>query len=414
MIYLENKVGLAGNLGNFTFPIEDQSLVSVSETQAHSGGKSIRLVGKSGSNSTEFELLDENGNSLDLDFNPEHKYYISAAAYQDTAVGETHLMWPSRTAVFEPLNIQYGAWTVTRAIVQQLRGSGSTSPVFYFVNGGDVGYVYLDSLVIADLTEAYGVGYEPDEKTLFREITERWWDYLYLPDPAPLPVENLTATKTDSAIELSWSKSKYAESYAIYENGIRIDRVTTTTASIGGNLVAARTFEVRAEGSSGIAEGAFITICGLITDRTISDVLRWKELQAKGWAGMTSDEQSEWLAGMKGAYNATDLNRVGETILKIRDRMESYGYSVSVNAKTDWAMSDIPTPAQMVEYLWAVCKMRQSIPVFSTTPNAPNDMEKLTYAEANDIEKILLDITLILDLIAEGWYQSNEVYSGEV
>lgn len=34
---------------------------------------------------------------------------------------------------------------------------------------------------------------------------------------------------------------------------------------------------------------------GLITDRTQSNVLRLKELAAKGWSGMTADEQAEWL-----------------------------------------------------------------------------------------------------------------------
>lgn len=52
----------------------------------------------------------------------------------------------------------------------------------------------------------------------------------------------------------------------------------------------------------------------LITNRTQADVERVKALAAKGFAGMTAAEQAEWLAGMKGAYNAADLNRV-ETAL---------------------------------------------------------------------------------------------------
>lgn len=34
---------------------------------------------------------------------------------------------------------------------------------------------------------------------------------------------------------------------------------------------------------------------GLVTDRTQANVSRLKELAAKGWSGMTADEQSEWL-----------------------------------------------------------------------------------------------------------------------
>lgn len=39
----------------------------------------------------------------------------------------------------------------------------------------------------------------------------------------------------------------------------------------------------------------------LVTDRTAADVTRWRVLREKGLAGMTTDELTEWLAGMKGA-----------------------------------------------------------------------------------------------------------------
>ena len=45
----------------------------------------------------------------------------------------------------------------------------------------------------------------------------------------------------------------------------------------------------------------------LVTDRTQADVERVRELAAKGFAAMTAAERAEWLAGMKGAYNAADL-----------------------------------------------------------------------------------------------------------
>ena len=52
----------------------------------------------------------------------------------------------------------------------------------------------------------------------------------------------------------------------------------------------------------------------LITNRTQSDVTRWRTLHDKGWGGMTAGEKTEWFAGVKGAYNAADLNRVGEAM----------------------------------------------------------------------------------------------------
>ena len=64
----------------------------------------------------------------------------------------------------------------------------------------------------------------------------------------------------------------------------------------------------------------------LITDRTRDDAQRWAELAAKGWMGMSAVEQAEWSAGMKGAYNATDLNRVTAAMDYINEQLEGYGY----------------------------------------------------------------------------------------
>lgn len=74
----------------------------------------------------------------------------------------------------------------------------------------------------------------------------------------------------------------------------------------------------------------------LITDRTAADVARVHELAVKGYAGMTVAELAEWLAGMKGAYNAVDLNRVGTALNYLRDRLTGgYGRDITWQAKTE-------------------------------------------------------------------------------
>ena len=52
--------------------------------------------------------------------------------------------------------------------------------------------------------------------------------------------------------------------------------------------------------------------------------------------------------------------------------------------------------------------------MMQTTPPVPNDMEKLTYQEANDIEKILEDIDRLLTDAAQAWFYSGDLYAGEV
>lgn len=65
----------------------------------------------------------------------------------------------------------------------------------------------------------------------------------------------------------------------------------------------------------------------LITDRTQADVNRALALSAKGWAAMTAAEREEFAAGMKGTYNATDLNRVNAAMEYLDTRLKAMGYT---------------------------------------------------------------------------------------
>lgn len=155
-------------------------------------------------------------------------------------------------------------------------------------------------------------------------------------------------------------------------------------------------------------------LLNLITDRTQADVDRVKALAKKGWAGMTDAENAEWSAGLKGAYNATDLNRVGSAVSYVAGRLNSCGLALTVSPKIDWMVRDIPTPAQMAAYLADVGKIRAALAVYGTTPETPADMEKLTYIEANNIEQILLDVDALVTNMSAAYYYTGELYSGEI
>lgn len=155
-------------------------------------------------------------------------------------------------------------------------------------------------------------------------------------------------------------------------------------------------------------------IDSLITDRTAADVRRWEELNAKAFADMTAEEKAEWMAGMKGAYEPADRNRVGEAIVYIANRLKAAGNDIMVSPKTDWTREDIPTPDQMVHYLEQIQKVRDVLAVYQTTPAVPADVEGLTHTEANDIEKILLDVDQLITNMIAAYYYSGELYGGEV
>ena len=110
----------------------------------------------------------------------------------------------------------------------------------------------------------------------------------------------------------------------------------------------------------------------LITGRTQADVERVKALAGKGFAGMTADEQAEWLAGMKGAYNASDLNRVGTALNYLAGRLASIcGKSITWTAKTDWAATDIITASQAETYRQQIQTIRDALAYPAGTPDAP-------------------------------------------
>lgn len=138
----------------------------------------------------------------------------------------------------------------------------------------------------------------------------------------------------------------------------------------------------------------------LVTDRTEADVSRYSELRDKGWAEMTTAERAEWVAGMKGAYNASDLNRVASAMSYLSQRFASAGHSVPVSSPIDWANGDIPRKDDLDTYLDDLRRIRAALAVMDTTPAAPGSMDYLTWAKANDIEKILVDVDDLLTKIA--------------
>ncbi len=153
----------------------------------------------------------------------------------------------------------------------------------------------------------------------------------------------------------------------------------------------------------------------LITDRTQADVERITYLAERICAGtVTEAEKTEWNTDLKGAYNASDLNRVGAAVEYVAGRLNGYGYSVSVTPKTDWVANEIPTASQMQTYIADVATLRAALSVMASTPPVPETANHLTWTEANNIEQILLDVDELLSKMAAAWYYSGDLYSGEL
>lgn len=173
----------------------------------------------------------------------------------------------------------------------------------------------------------------------------------------------------------------------------------------------------------------------LIFDRTQADVDRMvaqkMRILKNGWDSLTADEQSEWLAGMRGAYNASDLNRVGQAVdfiagrfISIPQELAAYRVQkgvadspyyivpydptrVVVSPKTDWhggTQPDTPTDTDVAAYLNNLTVLRSILPLPEDAPQVPESLELLSYTTANDIERLLYMIYQTLAQIEQEYY----------
>ena len=89
----------------------------------------------------------------------------------------------------------------------------------------------------------------------------------------------------------------------------------------------------------------------LIYDRTAEDVERALALAKKAEAGtLTDTEKTEWLAGMKGCYNASDMNRVEAAVQTLAAELNAAGYAVAVEPVLKGS-SRVPSGYTELEYI---------------------------------------------------------------
>lgn len=157
----------------------------------------------------------------------------------------------------------------------------------------------------------------------------------------------------------------------------------------------------------------------LITNRTQEDVGRVYELKKKimdsGLDSLTQAERTEYFSGMRGAYNASDMNRVGEACDFIYNYLKRYiGYAPEnyEPSKTDWNEQDVPTVAQANHYMRNVRCFHK---ILGTTQELPErNLDNLDYEGANNIEKALVDAYGLAQSIRANYIYCGIPYCGQV
>lgn len=152
----------------------------------------------------------------------------------------------------------------------------------------------------------------------------------------------------------------------------------------------------------------------LITDRTQADVTAVLETIRQGTTSTAS---------MKGAYNATDFNRVNAAVNYLAQQYESLGYIVKdangvpfSNRRVNWTVYEIPTDSDIEDYLNWVQAIRDVVPSSIDTDIywLPDDMELANVEDANAIERSLLFVEDLIGRIPQSAFYSGELYGGEV
>lgn len=160
----------------------------------------------------------------------------------------------------------------------------------------------------------------------------------------------------------------------------------------------------------------------LITNRTASDVERWRNLRDKGWANMSASERQEWLgetiptpAASKGMYTHNDLNRVENAVKNVVVLLKKLNMDVpNMTIKTDWTYKDRLKDSDIERYFSNISILRELFEAYTHIPKAPTVNDKLDFNIANNIEKILIDVEGIAIKIISSRYYSGEIFLGEV
>ena len=158
----------------------------------------------------------------------------------------------------------------------------------------------------------------------------------------------------------------------------------------------------------------------LVTDRSLAAVQLWQQLKALGWGAMTPEQQALWSSGaMKGAYNASDLNRVIGAVNYLAGVFQSYGYTPGIDAQeSNWAVGQVPTQSQMQTYLGNIQALMDTLAEAQFAPELPQSMALLSYVGANSIEQILVELDAYLTAMSGVYLRAgmpwavagNEVY----
>lgn len=436
MITIHNMIGAVASFELDVMSSSSEGYVYCSSKHAKYGERALLMTGASGATERTYVVRQKSVGYITPALDPTHLYYARVETYQETAAGSTDIYWPiAEPSFLAGQSGPAGQWNTISAV----NGRGSFSAGSYQIrldynNNGSTAYMWFDGLVLVDLTATFGSGYEPDKAWCDAHIPFGTGN-LSVPEPAPRTPTGLRKTaETADTVTMAWESSKFAAGYLVYKDGELVATITGTSCTVPITPFTRTAYTVAAYndlGKSAVTGPLYANVFRLITDRTEADFNRAMALAAKGWDAMTDAEKAEWRANPKGAYNVSDLNRVTAAMEYLTDLLRGYGYNVDyqpvsithADGTTDgtWLETDEPTYSQLERYRLNVASVRAVLAMLPTTPETPARIvassvgatDGLTWAGANDIERILEDVNDSINRMEKTWFYSGEIYCGE-
>lgn len=345
------------------------------------------------------------------------------------------------TATFRATDEDGGSGVNINSVVVKLDDMVQTSGIT--INGADIIFTppsplndgqHVITVTVEDmagnvrgLSASYGIDTIPPELT----INEPWlrcivdWESVNLVGIAAdngSGVASVTVNGVEAALDVSGA----------FSAAIPLD--------VGENTIV-----VAAVDQVGLTTTQTIWMLRLITDRTQEDVDRVISLLQKSWSGLTAEEKAFWMGVVKGAYNASDMNRVGTAVQYLTKELQRRGYDPKTQpipikhtktqykigpdgymvlntdknpilettewTDTTWTVDDIPEQDQTLTYLENVKEIRKQLPV--QAPDVPADMEEFTFEEANAIEVNLVETDRLFPLLERSAIYCGEAFCGE-
>lgn len=157
---------LLGRSGMFDISDVDGagSMAIIDQTHVKYGSYALKLTGTSSTAEVVHTLIPKNENSI-FHLIPSHIYYIRVETYQEAKVGDTDIYWPiAEPSFLSGQSGPAGQWNLISAVNNRSNFSEGYYPLrLDFNNNSKNGDMWLDGLMLIDLTADFGAGNEPDK-----------------------------------------------------------------------------------------------------------------------------------------------------------------------------------------------------------------------------------------------------------